>query len=117
MSLTNSRDACVSDIFFTTKRKSNTPLTSNQAGNAPVQPPVSLKTYLEEVKGQLGEIKLFKNLPFKERRAIKDLRSNSEIVIKKAGKGTTMVIMRTKDKIQDGQVLLDGRNNYMPLTS
>ena len=69
---------------------------------------------------QLAEIKLIKqrkNLPFKEHKAIKDLRSNSEIVIKKADKGTTTVIMNTKDKTQEGQVLLDNKNNYTPLTT
>ena len=56
-------------------------------------------------------------MPFEERKAIKDLRSNSDIVIKKADKGTTTVIMNTKDKLQEGQVLLDDKNNYTPLTT
>ena len=56
-------------------------------------------------------------MPFEERKAIKDLRSNSDVVIKKADKGTTTVIMNTKDKLQEGQVLLDDNNNYTPLTT
>ena len=56
-------------------------------------------------------------MPFEERKAIKDLRSNSDVVIKKADKGTTTVIMNTKDKLQEGQVLLDDKNNYTPLTT
>ena len=56
-------------------------------------------------------------MPFEERKAIKDLRSNSGVVIKKADKGTTTVIMKTKDKLQEGQVLLDDKNNYTPLTT
>ena len=43
------------------------------------------------------------------------MRSNSEIIITKADKGTTTVIMNKTDKIQEGQVQLDDRKNYMPL--
>ena len=56
-------------------------------------------------------------MPFEERKAIKDPRSNSDVVIKKADKGTKTVIMNTKDKLQEGQVLLDDKNNYTPLTT
>ena len=84
----------------------------------PIQQSVALETYLEEeVKVQLPEIELIKprnNLPFKERKALRELRSNSEIIIKKADKGTTTVIMNKADKIQEGQVQLDDRKNYMP---
>ena len=86
----------------------------------PVQPSVTLETYFEGVKGQLVKFVLFKpknNLLFEERKAIKDLRSNSDIVIKKADKGIITVIMNTKDKTQEGQVLLNGKSNYMPLTT
>ena len=41
--------------------------------------------------------------------------TNSDI--KKADKGTTTVIVNTKDKIQERQVLLDDKNNYTPLTT
>ena len=54
-------------------------------------------------------------MPFKERKALRELRSNSEIIITKADKGTTTVIMNKTDKIQEGQVQLDDRRNYMPL--
>ena len=84
----------------------------------PVQKSVALETYLEEVRVKLAEIEQIKprnNLPFKERKALRELRSNSEIIIKKANKGTTTVIMNKTDKIQEGQVQLDDRKNYMPL--
>lgn len=84
----------------------------------PVQQSVTLEIYLEEVREQLAEIDLIKprnNLDFKERAALRELRSNSEIIIKKADKGTTTVIMNKTDKIQEGQVQLDDRKNYMPL--
>ena len=106
--------------IFHNRDKEQHPFHIKSDWEPPVQPSVALETYLEEVKGQLAEIALFKpqnNLPSEERKAIKDLRPNSDIVIKKADKGTTMVIMNTKDKIQEGQVLLDDKNNYTPLTT
>lgn len=84
----------------------------------PVQQSVALETFLEKVRVQLAEIELIKprnNLPFKERKALRELRSNSEIIIKKTDKGTALVIMNKTDKIQEGQVQLDDRKNYMPL--
>ena len=93
--------------IFHNRNKEQHPFHVKSDWEPPVQPSVALETYLEEVKGQLAEIALFKprnNLPSEERKAIKDLRSNSDIVIKKADKGTTTVIMNTKDKIQEGQV-------------
>jgi len=55
------------------------------------------------------------NLPHKERQAIRELKANSEINIKKADKGTTTVLMNKKDKIEKGQIQLDDKNNYRPL--
>ena len=84
----------------------------------PVQQSVALETFLEKVRVQLAEIELIKprnNLPFKERKALRELRSNSEIIIKKTDKGTATVIMNKTDKIQESQVQLDDRKNYMPL--
>ena len=62
----------------------------------PVQPSVALETYLEEVKTQLAEIQISKpknNLLTKEHLAIKELKQNPNINIKKADKGTSTVIM------------------------
>ena len=62
----------------------------------PVQQSVAIETYLDEVRIKLAEIELIKprnNFPFKERKALRGLRSSSEIIIKKANKGTTTVIM------------------------
>ena len=84
----------------------------------PIQHAVALETYLEEVKTQLAEVKIFKlrnNLPYRERQAIKELQQNTNINIKKADKGTTTVIMNEEDKIPEGQVLLDKRENYESL--
>ena len=84
----------------------------------PVQQSVALETFLEKVRVQLAEIELIKprnNLPFKERKALRELRSNSDIIITKTDKGTATVIMNKTDKIQESQVQLDDRKNYMPL--
>ena len=54
-------------------------------------------------------------LIFRERIALKEPRSNTEIVIKKADKGTATVIMNKNDNILEGQVQLDDRQNYTPL--
>ena len=73
--------------IFHNRDKEQHPFHVKSDWEPPVQPSVALETYLEEVKGQLAEIALFKarnNLPSEERKAIKDLRSNSDIVIKKA---------------------------------
>ena len=40
---------------------------------------------------------------------------NREINIKKADKGTIIVVMNAQDKKQEGQIQLDNINNYRPL--
>ena len=77
-----------------------------------IQPSVALENYLEGVKTELAEIKLSKpkhSLPHKERKAIRELKTNSEKNIKKADKGSTTFIMNKKDKIEEGQVQLDDK--------
>ena len=88
--------------------------------NPPVQPSVTLESYLEEVKLQLAEIEIAKpknNLPFNEIKAIKELKNNPEVNIKKADKGSTTVIMNKQDKIAEGQIQLNDEENYRPLAT
>lgn len=83
-------------------------------GELPVQKSVALESYLEEIKIQLEQIPITKpkhNLSLNERKAITELKNNSEINIKWADKGTTTVIMHKQEKAKEGQVLLDDRNN------
>ena len=83
----------------------------------PIQLSVALETYLEEVKIKLAETPLVKpknNLPPGEQRALKELINNKEIILKKADKGKTTVMNR-ENKINEGQIQLDDRNNYQPL--
>ena len=84
----------------------------------PIQRLVALETYLEEVKIKVAETPLVKpknNLPPGEQRALKELIHNKEIILKKTDKGTTTVVMNRENKINEGQIQLDGRNNYQPL--
>ena len=84
----------------------------------PVQPSVALETFLEEVRFELATINIKKpkdNLSAGERCALKELSCDRNIILKKADKGTTTVIMNREDKIQEGQVLLHDINNYRPL--
>ena len=55
------------------------------------------------------------NLPPAERKALKDLKNNTEINIKKADKGTTSVFMSLADKKTQGKIQLDNIEHYRPL--
>ena len=84
----------------------------------PVQQSVTLESYLEEIKIQLAHTPITKaipNLPLNERKAMTELKNNSEINVTKADKGTTTVIINKLNKTQEGQTLLDNGNNYTPL--
>ena len=68
----------------------------------PVQPSVSLESYLEETKLQLALIPISKpkqNLPKNELKAITELN----------------LFMHKQEKTMEGQVQLDDRTNYIPL--
>ena len=47
--------------------------------------------------------------------ALKELKNNSAINLKKADKGTTTVIMNKSNKIQEAKVQLENREHYKPL--
>ena len=47
--------------------------------------------------------------------ALTELKKNTNIVMKKADKGTTTVIMNKCDKMQEAQIQLDNREHYKPL--
>ena len=84
----------------------------------PVQKSVALESYLENVKSQLAEIKPIKpknNMSHNEYIALTELKKNTNIVLKKADKGTTTVIMNKCDKMQEAQIQLDNREHYKPL--
>ena len=96
------------------------PFYVNSNWEPPVQQSVALESYkyLEEIKMPLAQTPITKpkhNLPLNERKAITKLKNYPKINVKKADKGTAIVIMNKRDKTQMGQILLDDRNNYTPL--
>ena len=76
----------------------------------PVQLSVALESHMEETRFLLAEVQLSKpknNLSHNEQRELKTLLENTEINLKKADKGTRIVVLNTADKILEGQVQLD----------
>ena len=77
-----------------------------------------MESYLEEIKVLLAEIQLKKpknNISNAERRALKTLRENRNINLKKADKGTRTFVLNTEDKVQEGQIQLNNVEHYRPL--
>ena len=56
------------------------------------------------------------NLTPGELQALKKLSHDKTIILKKADKGTTSVMMSKESKINEGLALLNEKNNYQPLT-
>ena len=84
----------------------------------PVQHSVALESYLKIVKVRLAEITTQKpkyNLSDKEYIVVKELKHNTAINLKKAGKGSTTVILNATGKLQEGLVQLNNRDYYLPL--
>ena len=82
--------------------------------NPPVQQSVALESYLEEVKISLAEINLTNpknNLPPAEREALKALKDDEQINLKKADKGTNTVVMSKEDKLNETQIQLNVRDS------
>ena len=55
------------------------------------------------------------NLSANQRRALKTLKTNSEINLQKADKGTTTVVMNTPQKIEEGLEQVSNEKFYKPL--
>ena len=104
--------------IFHGKENKQHPFYVKSTWEPPVQQSVALETFLEEVKFELANIPIKRpkdNLSPGERRALKNLLRDKTIIVKKADKGTTTVIMSKKEKITEGQVLLNDLDNYRPL--
>ena len=72
-----------------------------------VQQSIAPESYLESVKTQLADIRI--NLSRNEMAALKELRNNSAINLKKAD------IMNKSNKVQEAEVQLENREHYKPL--
>lgn len=104
-------------IFHGTNNKPH-PFHVKSTWEQPIQS-ITLESYLEEVKSELAEIELKKpknNLPPANSKAIKALKRDTEINLKKTNKGTTTVVMNTQDKIK-GQIQLDKEEHHNTLVS
>ena len=104
--------------IFHTKNTEPHPFHVKSDWAPPVQKLVALESYLESVKIQLAEIKPSNpknNLSHNEYKALTELVNNTEIILKKADKGTRTVIMNKCDKIQEAQTHLNNREHYKPL--
>ena len=80
---------------------------------------MALENYLEQTKLEIANITFTDvkdNLSVKnQRRALKTLKTNSEINLKKADKGTTTVVMNTNQKIDEGLGQVSNEKFYKPL--
>ena len=105
-------------IYYSKEREPH-PFHVKSDSNPPVQSSVALETFLEEVKVELTEIQFKKpkpNLAPGELQALKQLSRDKTIILKKADKGATSVMMNKESKINEGLALLNEKNNYQPLT-
>ena len=88
-----------------------------------IKPPVgsTLRTYLDNIKDDLltpNELQQNNkdNITKQERLAIKTLAENTAIVINKADKGSTIVVLGRQHYIAEGNKHLSDTNTYRPLT-
>ena len=104
--------------IFHGKENKQHPFYVKSTWEPPVQQSVALETFLEEVQFELANIPIRRpkdNLSPGERRALHNLLGDNTIIVKKADKGTTTVIMSREQKIKEGQILLNDLDNYRPL--
>ena len=84
----------------------------------PPQSSVALENYLEQTKLEIANITFTNvkdNLSANQRLALKTLKSNSEVNLKKADKGSTTVVMDTAQKIEEGLEQVSDERFYKPL--
>ena len=92
----------------------------NQPGNHPFKTRLLEKNYLRETKLDIVSA-IFRpqidNISAKERNAISALKRKSRINLKKADKGTTMVILKTAHKIDEGLQQLSNVDSLLQLVA
>ena len=79
---------------------------------------MALENYLEQTKLEIANITFTNvkdNLSANQRVALKTLKSNSEVNLKKANKGSTTVVMDTTQKIEEGLEQVSDKRFYKPL--
>ena len=56
------------------------------------------------------------NLSCKEHEALTELKQNKDINLEKADKWSTTVVMNKTEKMREGQIQIDDKHNYRPLS-
>ena len=105
-------------MFHGKKNKEPHPFHVKSNWTPPIQPSIALESYLEHVKVAISEINIEKpkyNLSRNQHAAVKELKNNAAINLKRADKGSTTVILKKTDKIQEAKVQLNNRDHYLPL--
>ena len=105
-------------MFANKKKTKPHPFHVKSNWQPPPQPSVALETYLEETKLEIASTVFCPqpdNISAGERAAINALKKNSELNLKKADKGTTLVILNTTQKIEEGLQQLSDDKFYKPL--
>ena len=77
-----------------------------------------IETHLEQLIAKLQQLPMEKpvdNLPLKERIALKELKKFTDIIIKPADKGTSVVIMDKSDYVMEVNRQLNHPFHYRPL--
>ncbi|XP_068697418.1 uncharacterized protein [Montipora foliosa] len=110
--LKNSRDERVYNTYSTQKIQNHTHFTSNQTGYHRFKSQLPLKATWKVSKSNLQRSNPKNNLSHNEYKALRELVNNTEIILKKADKGTTTVIMNKCDKTQEAQTHLNNREHY-----
>ena len=94
------------------------PFRNKSDWNPPENDPI-LETFIKTVKTELlyndPSPPKKRNLNSHHTKAIKELRDNKHITIKKADKGSAICIMNTRDYIREAMRQLSNRENYHPL--
>ena len=106
------------NYMFAKSESTKHPFYVKSSWQPPPQPSVALETYLELTKTELANVVFTQqndNLSSGERASLKALKSNKDIIVKKADKGTTTVIYDTTKKIQEGTDQLLDTKFYRPL--
>lgn len=93
------------------------PFKQRNAWNPPLAPQF-VENYLESLSNRIGEIppqRFPHNMSRQERLALSQLSNDPSLTIKKADKGSCVVVENTSDYIGDGLKHLDNRDIYEPI--
>ena len=120
MTLTSSQEERDYNTCTIGTEKEQHPFYIKSNWNPPVLQSVALESNFEEVKISLAEINLTKpkdNLLPTVWEALRTSKGDEKINLRKADKGTNTVVMTKEDKLNEGPLQLNVREQYRPLES